>query len=524
MDILIKNGLVIDGTGTPARNADVSVRRGKITNIGTGLTGRADQVINADGLVVAPGFIDITNHADTYLTLLHNPKSESLLAQGITTAVIGNCGASLAPMTHGRLIAVVQKWGDVRGLNIDWQTYGEFLDVIDRLRPGVNVLGFVGHTTLRRDVLADEFRDPREDELDQMVMLFEQAMEQGAFGLSIGLSYAHARVAPDWELDGLVQALKRTGGLLSVHLRDEREKLLDATNEAIAIAKRGGVPLEIVHMKSVGDEAGSEFPMAVKAIDAAVAEGLDVNMSVFPFETQHAVLYLLFPQWAQEGGFTELRKRLKDATIRKKVVEEMQDMHIPWSDYVVAEASLGKSAVGKSLKELAEHMTLSPAEAVVNLFLAHEGRVLLFHRCKGPSHLKEALAHPRTHVVSAGGGYALSDVESGSLVHPRSFGAMPEFLGHWIREKDTLSLEEGIQRITYGPATKLGLKERGALRVGDTADITIFDAASIANRATLKAPYQYPEGIRWVIVGGKVGVNPDGVTGSRLGMTIRRRT
>lgn len=522
MDIVIKNGTLIDGTGAQSRRADIAIRNGKIQAIKENLSDRADTVIDATDMVVTPGFIDMVNHADTYLTLLQNPKSHSLLAQGITTAIIGNCGASLAPMTHGRLIAVVQKWADVREMNIDWQTYDEFLEVVDRFKPGINIAGFVGHTTLRRDILGDEFREPKEDELDQMVMLLEDAMDQGAFGLSLGLSYAHARNAPEWEIDRLVQAAARKGGILSVHLRNEREKLSEAVAEAIAIAKRADIALEISHMKSVGDDVGTTYPVAVKAIDAAAKEGLNVHFNLFPFETQHAVLYLLFPEWAQEGGFDALRKRLKDDTIKEKIVSEMKQMHIPWKDYTVAESSRGTSAIGKTLHELGEYTRTSPARATINLFLAHEGRVLLFHRCKGDSHLQEAISHDRARVVSAGGGYSLDSVKSGALVHPRSFGAMPEFLGHFVRDEKTLPLEEAIARISGNVAEKLGLKDRGVLREGAAADVVVFDPEKIANIATLEAPYQYPVGLPWVVVNGVVAKSPEGIAEETSGMSIRR--
>lgn len=524
MDIIIKNGTIVDGTGAEPRRADVAIHNGKIAKIGDDLGDRADEIINAEGQTIAPGFIDMVNHSDTYLTLLQNPKSHSLLAQGITTAVIGNCGASLAPMTHGRLIAVVQKWGDVREMNIDWQTHAEFLEVIERFSPGINIAGLVGHTTLRRDILEDDFREPKEEELEQMVKLLEDAMDQGAFGLSLGLSYAHARVAPDFEIDALVQAAARKGGILSVHLRDEREKIAEAASEAISIAKRAEIPLEISHMKSVGDDVAGGYPVAAKSVIAARDDhDVNVNFNVFPFETQHAVLYLLFPDWAQEGGFDELRKRLKDETIKEKIAAEMEGANIPWDDYIVAEASRGKSAVGKTITEVAKHTDTTPARAAINLFLAHEGRVLLFHRCKGASSLKDAVAHKYSRPVSAGGGYSLDSVKSGQLVHPRSFGAMTEYLGRFVREEKALALPDAIRRITGDAAEKLGLHDRGTLKEGMAADIVVFDAETVANRATLEAPYQYPAGMRWVIVNGVVSLTPDGISERTGGQALRKQ-
>jgi N-acyl-D-amino-acid deacylase len=387
----------------------------------------------------------------------------------------------------------------------------------------VNVAGLVGHTTLRRDVLRDEIRDAKEDELEQMQALLHRALEDGAYGISFGLSYSHARGASREELVALAKQAREAGTLVAIHLRDERELQAEAVGEALELAKEVDASVEISHLKSVGDEAGSTYKAAVAAIEKAAGEhDLDVHFSVFPFETQHAVLYLLFPEWAQKGGFDELRKRLQDAATRQKIVHELGSMNIPFEDYVIAEAKRGKSSVGKTILEAAKYANVSPAEFIVNLFLAHEGQVLLFHRCKGESHLAEALAHPLAHVTSAGGGYALGDVESGALVHPRSFGAMPELLGHYVREKKALKLEEAVKKISGAPAAKLGMVDRGTLAEGNVADITVFDPKTIANVATLEKPYQFPNGMKWVLVNGAISVDPDGVTGRRAGKALRR--
>lgn len=522
MDILIRNGTILDGTGGAARKGDIAIRNGKIRALGEGLRERADQTIDAEGMIVAPGFVDILNHSDAYLTILKNPASESLLSQGITTAVIGNCGASLAPITHGNLISAMQKWSEVRDVNVDWERFGELLDVIDRFRPGVNVAGLVGHTTLRRAFIGDATRDVTEGELNGMVTLLEGALNEGAFGLSFAPSYVHARGTPAWEIDALAQAVGRGEGYLAVHLRNEGADIVEAINEAVGIAKRAGISLQISHLKP-SVEGEPHFSEALERIEAAAREGTsNIHFDVFPWRTSFTVLYLLFPHWVQEGGFPAMRKRLHDIAIRSRAIQEMQQQNIPWDHYIVAEAKRNKNAIGKSVTDIGRIMGVAPAEAAVNLFIEHEGRVLLLRRGGDLALLSQTLRHPRSFIASAGGGYRKEDAVNGTRIHPRSFGTMAKFLGKFVHDEKLLSLEEAVAKISGRPAAKIGLRDRGTLALGNAADIVVFDAARIRNNATIAAPFAYPSGIAWVVVNGAIAVNPDGITGARTGRALRK--
>ncbi|MBI4134183.1 MAG: amidohydrolase family protein [Candidatus Terrybacteria bacterium] len=521
MDILIQNGTILDGTGAVGRKGDIAIRNGKIRALGEGLRERADQTIDAKGMIVAPGFVDILNHSDAYLTILKNPASESLLSQGITTAVIGNCGASLAPITHGNLISAMQKWSEVRDVNVDWERFGELLDVVDRFRPGVNIAGLVGHTTLRRAFIGDAARDVTEDELNAMVTLLEGAFDEGAFGLSFAPSYVHARGTPAWEIDALAQTVGRGGGYLAVHLRNEGADIVEAVTEAVGIAKRAEIPLQISHLKP-SVEGETHFSEALERIEAAAREGVNIHFDVFPWRTSFTVLYLLFPHWVQEGGFSAMRKRLQDGAIRSRAIQEMQQQNIPWDHYIVAEAKRNKNAIGKSVTDIGRIMGVAPAEAAVNLFIEHEGRVLLLRRGGDLALLQQALRHSRSFIASAGGGYRKEDAVSGARIHPRSFGTMAKFLGKFIHDEKLLSLEEAIAKISGRPAVKIGLRDRGTLALGNAADIVVFDAEHIRNNATIAEPFAYPSGIAWVVVNGAIAVNPDGITGARAGRALRK--
>lgn len=521
-DILIKNGTIIDGTGAPAQRGDIYLSQGRIVHIGGTFKGKAETIIDATDLIVAPGFVDILNHSDVYLTILKNPESESLIRQGITTAILGNCGTSLAPIPHGRLIRVVQKWADIREVNVDWERFSEFLGAIERLRPAMNAGSLVGHSTIRRAVLGDEARDPTDNELKKMGLLLEGALQEGAFGLSFAPQYVHARGTSEREIDMFASHIAKAQGYLAVHLRDVSGEIEVSLREAVGIAERTKVALELSHLKPYGEKADRAFPDLLRIIDEAATRGIDVHFDIFPWQMSFIVLYLLFPVWAQEGGLIAMRKRLLDTPTAKRVFDELKRRNIPWDHYILAETKNLSDDIGKTITECAKRHAVSPEELVIRLFIRHEGRVLLFRDTKDRTALRKALTHPRALIASVGGGYSHKTQAGTRLVHPRSFGAMPKFLSKFVLHEKLMSLEEGIAKITSRPAAKIGLRDRGALAKGKAADVVAFNPKTLFNRATIESPYQYPAGIEWVIVNGEIAVNPDGVTGVRAGQLLRR--
>ena len=522
MDLLIKGGSIVDGTGKPRFAADIAVDKRHIAAIGSVSASGSTPVIDASGLVVAPGFIDILNHSDAYLTILRNPTSESMLAQGVTTAVLGNCGASLAPFPHGRLIAVVQKWGETQGINVDWERFGEFLDILEGIKSGVNIASLVGHTTVRRAILGDESRVPTDEEHDKMRFLVREALAEGAFGLSYAPAYLHARSAPEWEIEKLLEEVSKTKGYFAVHLRHEDDRLLAALEEALALARRAGVRLEVSHFKHAGKGSKEIFSQALERLSEFARKEGHAYFDFYPYRFMSEVLYTALPEWAQEGGLSKMLERLRHAPTRVKIAAEISQRKDALADAKVLVARREVSLVGRTIRDLAETAGLSIGEAVAGLFLSNDGKVILLRQSFGEEdEVWETLSHPLALVGSAGAGYPLGADAGGEQPHPRSFGTFPRTLRYLVSEHKKLSLEEAVRRMTSQPARQVGLVQRGVIAKGAAADLVVFDPENITDRATFDNPWQAPEGIFSVIVNGRVVVENGKPNNTRAGQVLR---
>lgn len=521
-DLLITGGTVIDGTRRKRFSADVAVREGRIAAIGEIPETTAQRVVDAKGKFVAPGFVDILSHSDTYLTLLTMPGQDSLLAQGITTIIGGNCGSSLAPLVSGSVIKTIQKWTSVQALNVDWQTFGEYLAALERIKLGVNFGSLVGHATLRRGLLKEEFRPLRRQEFDDMAYLLEQAMDEGAFGFSTGLSYSHAKIAPTEEITDLAAIVARNGGVYATHVRAESDELLDAISETVKVAHDSGVALEVSHLKAMGQKYWGNFEKAVALLEDARDAGVDLNFDVHPYTVTGSVLYVLLPDWVVQGGRRRMLERLKDPVTAAKANAELDALGYDYDRITIGSTHADKTFVGKTLTEIAKHQGVSVTEAVINLLIATEGQVITLSDVLSEDNVKLGVAHPASFVVSDGQGYTLAHRSSGELTHPRCFGAFPRLLSEYVRRQHLLDWEEAIWKITGGPAEKYHIKDRGVLAPGMRADVVVFDPKAIAERATPTNPYQYAMGIEWLFVNGSAAVERGALTGVRAGKVLRR--
>ena len=521
--MLIKNGTIIDGTKKERFNADVRIDEGFIREIAPRLSARnGEEVIDANGQFVTPGFVDILNHSDVYLTLLTNPGAHSLVHQGITTILVGNCGTSLAPLTDANVINAVQKWADPSSINVNWLSVKEFLDELERHPQHLNVATLVGHATLRRDILGDETRQANEEELRQMAYLLEQGLQEGAFGLSTGLAYSHAKVASPEEINALLTVLQKYGGLYQAHLRDEGDAFIETLQEAIQAAQQNGVPLHVGHLKAMGEKAWQDFPQGLQRIDEAIASGTGVTFDTYPYTRTASILYTLVPDWLATGGKKALLARLQDPESRSKALAEMKERHDWYERMVVAHANLDSLYIGKSLKEIAQNQGTSVEEAVLNLLIASEDRITVFTDTINEDNMRAALSHPASFVASDGVGYSTALEKNGDLVHPRSFGAFPRFLSTYVRDQKLMSFEEAIFKMTFGPAQACGFFQRGKLAVGYYADVTIFDPETISSAASFENPYQYASGISNVLVNGKFALRNGELTYMQTGQILRK--
>lgn len=518
LDILIKNGEVIDGLGKkPRAKLDVGISDGKITEITQAIPAKkAKRVIDASGQIVAPGFIDIQNHSDSYWTIFDEPEQLGLISQGITTIVVGNCGASLAPLTSPESIKTIQKWHNLAGVNINWSTFGEFLDIING-KTSVNVASLVGHATLRRGLLADQVRKATADEINVMSKLLAQAMDEGAFGLSLGLVYAHEVNSSTEELLELSKIVSAYKGYLSVHLRSESGHIVESLEEVIDLAAKAAVALKVSHLKIRGKRNWGLSAKVLEQFQKAFQIGLDVSFDFYPYDTSWSVLYTYLPKWAYEGGRAGILKAIVDPTSRRKIIDYLKVQEYDYSKILIATADSNEAFVGKSIHDIATNSNISAEEAVLSVLLACSTQVLVFDHNLSDEQTMEFLHHPLSMVATDGAGYAKQKT---NLVHPRCFGSMPKFL-RLVREKNVLSLEIAISKITGEPARLLHMTDRGVIAKNAAADVVVFDAGSITDKATYIYPYEPSTGVNHVLVNGQVAYEDRKVAGL-FGKALRK--
>lgn len=503
-EILIKNGLVFDGESNEGKRLDILIKGEKIADLGNFSKKRAEKIIDASGLYISPGFIDINNDSDHYLTIFTQPHLESLLQQGITTILVGNCGSSLAPLIKGNLVSI-RKWTDPSQINIDWQTMAEFLAKLKKLKIGVNLASLVGHSTLRRGLLNEELRDLTELEMAQLKYLVEKSLEEGAWGVSFGLSYSHSRMTPLYEILELAKLVEKYQGFLAIHLRSEKEGLISAVAEIDdLVSELEKVPrIEISHLKAYSGFE-DDLDQSLKILLDLKEKGVDLNFDIYPYETTAGPLYLYLPDWAIYGGLELMVKNIKEPTVRERILKDLKKTGYDYSKIIVAEISRLSSLVGKTLRELAKKREISEEEMLLEVLVAGGGRAIVFDRCLSSFGTLSLLKNPLAIIATNGPGRSYQ-ADPFSLAHPRSFGAFPKFLG-LVRKEKILSWPEAIKKITSLPALKIGLKKRGFIKKGYFADLVIFDPEKIDSFADYQNPYQKPLGIHYVFVNGQLAV------------------
>ncbi len=519
--LLIKNATIIDGTGKPGTRGDVAVEGGQIVNIAASINSAAQTALDASGLVLAPGFIDVQNHSDGYWQIFENPSLDSLTSQGFTTILVGNCGASLAPLLSHKAIRSLQKWRALEGLNINWQSFGEFMATMAASRFACNIASLAGYSTIRQGLVgSDEARPLEKNELAALGGILRECLKEGAFGLSSGLSYAHEVAISEAELLELAKIVKEHGALFSVHLRNEAGEVAEALEEALDIARATEVNMKISHFKVRGQEHWPKLEEALGQLETAVHRGLNVHFDLYPYDITWQALHTYLPKWAVQGGRDGLARNLAAPMQRNKILAFLAGSGVKFADMAVASTANKLNTAGKRIGQIAKNMEVSSEEAVLHLIQNGGSEVMVFERNLDERQVEMLCGHPLSLVGSDGGGFPAGVRDK--LVHPRCFGSAAKFL-RLCRERNLLPLEAAVKKLTSAPAKKIGLKKRGQIAVGNFADLVLFDPAAVADRATMENPYQYSKGIKAVFVNGQP-VFADGSATGKLPGTVLRKT
>ncbi len=531
--LTLKNGNIVDGTGRSAFQGNVRIEDHRIVKVSKSPVEPIGDAIDLTGLVVCPGFIDMHSHSD--LTLLKNPNAESKIRQGITTEVVGNCGMSMAPVedsTRSELVSYVCSLLSVEDLEIPWKSFGDYLSCLESSGTAVNVVPLVGHGTLRIAVMGFDDRVPSKDQLDRMNALVRESMEQGAFGMSSGLIYPPGCYAKTQELVELCKTVSSLGGIYSTHIRGEGETLIEAVREAIEIGREAQVSVEISHHKAAGKEFWGQVKTTLRMIDEARKEGIDVTCDQYPYPAAWTRLSAVLPDWVKVGGVDRLLERLKDVKVRERLRAEIEEGLPGWSNHVkacgwkgimISQAKHDTSLEGKTLAEIAEERETDPYDALFDILVQEEAGVRAIYFMMSEDDVITVMKHSSTMIGTDGIALAPRGELGKGKPHPRFYGTFPRLLGRYVREKEVLSLEEAIRKMTSLPAAKLGLRGRGQVEVGANADLTVFDYDKIIDRATYQDPHRFPEGIHHVIVNGEFVIRDGRGTGRLPGRILKKR-
>lgn len=528
-DLLIRGGRVIDGTGSPWYRADVAVRDGRIAAIGRLPGAHARREIDARGMVVAPGFIDMLGQSE--LTILVDPRLPSKIYQGITTEATGE-GTSPAPLDSA-MVAEDRALYEHYGITPDWRTLAEYFARLERRGIGINLASYVGATSVRERVLGREDRAPTPAELRRMEALVARAMEAGALGVSTALEYAPAPYASTEELVALARVAARYGGLYATHMRSEGDDEMAALDETFRIGREAGLPIEIWHLKVAGVHNWGGMPRVVARIDSARNAGLDVEADTYAYTAWANSLSAFVPPWAHDGGTDSLLARLRRPATRDSIRRDMTDPSTPWDDEWLEipdpHAVLVTSVLDPDLRDLqglrldaiADRWGEDPIDAIFDLLLKDRAAtgVAVFAMSEGD--VRDALAQPWVSVDTDYEGLATSGVLGGEHPHPRAYATFPRILRKYVREEGLFSLEEAVRKFSALPAQRLGLTDRGVLREGLWADIVVFDPDTIRDVATFEDPNRLSEGMRWVLVNGVPVIADGAMTGATPGKVLR---
>lgn len=517
-DVLIRNGKIIDGSGNKAYVADIALNADTIAAIGKLNRDHGKLEINAKGLAVAPGFINMLSWANE--SLIEDGRSQSDIRQGVTLEVLGE-GESMGPLNDWLKEDLVKSQQHIK-YDVEWTTLGEYLEFLERKGISPNIASFVGNATLRLQTIGFEKRPPIAEDLQRMKELLRQSMEEGAVGLSTALIYVPSGHAQTDEIIELAKVVAEYDGMYISHIRNEEGGLIDAVNELIDISKEANIRSEIYHFKASGNANWHLLDDAIKLIEDARANGLPITTDMYMYNASSTGLNVLLPQWAKDGGHEKTMEYIEGKETREKMMSEIE-FHVPPEKILLVGFKNEKlrHLTGKTLAEVADERALSPEQTILDLIFEDDSRIQVVYFSMSEENIKKKIALPYMSVCSDAGSYATEGVFLEFSTHPRAYGSFARLLGKYVREEKVISLEEAIRKLTSLPAENLKIKNRGLLKQGNYADLAIFDPEKITDNATFEKPHQYATGMVHVFVNGTQVLKDGEHTGAFPGRVVR---
>lgn len=534
-DLIIKKARIMDGSGSPSFIADLAVNGDSIVLIGDLSACEAKEIVDADGLALAPGFIDLHTHSDTFFLI--EGEAHSHIRQGVTTAGLGNCGGSAAPRNEA-MIADGQRlqkanFPDQEASN--YSSVAEYFQEVEKRGISQNAVYWVGQGTIRQYVMGYDSSEPNAEQLSEMKALTRQAMEEGAIGISSGLIYTPSIYAKEAEIIELAKETAPYGGVYATHIRGENDTVIEAIQEALNIAKTAHVPVQISHLKAMGRHMWGQSVQILAMIEQAVKEGIDVTFDQYPYTAAACGLDAALPPWASVGGKLKMVERLQDPAERAKMLADITNPDgkdgwysiwkgVGWDNILVVGYSVDTSLEGKTVAEIGEIWQMDPWDACCELIIRKGGdRVSIVYFAIGEEDMERIMQHPLQMVGSDSSGVGITGPLARGKAHPRGFGSFVKVLGHFARDRKLFSQEEAVRKMTSAPALRVGMNDRGFLRPGYKADMVLFDPATVDAQGDYINPSQYPVGICKVWVNGVLTVDGDEHTGAKAGKMLRRQ-
>ncbi len=524
-DLLIREAIIYDGTGRDPFVGNLAIQGEVIAAVGPSGKGDARRVIDARGLALAPGFIDIHGHSDYYLLI--NPTAEAKVRQGVTTDVGGNCGYAAAPIGGSELEERRKLYQEQYGLDLPFSRLDEYLRHIEDIGVSVNYAHLIGHNTVRASVMGGSDRPAGPDDMARMETIVDEAMREGAFGLSTGLAYAPACFADRAELIALCRTSARHGGLLATHMRSEGAQLLEAIEEVISVAGEAGLPLQISHLKTAGEGNWDKLDAAFDLIERARSSGQDVTSDRYPYIASNTHLNALLPDWVHDGQPEEKISRLRNPADRARIQSELQAKYAAdyWGKVLISRVltDANRSCEGLMVAQVAEKRGIEPVEAMMDLLAEEKLQVEILIFMMNEENMRRILQKDYVMVGSDSGALTHKPPLGAGRPHPRNFGTFPAVLGNLARDEGLFPVAEAIRKMTSAPCQRLGITDRGVHAAGMKADLVIFDPGRILDKTTYEVPIAYPDGIKMVFVNGEAVIEDGEHTGARSGRALRKR-